>query len=119
MTRAHKLAMGVAMLCALHTNAAADPVPVAPFAHLHSPRLACRDEVPTDCIELRPGYYYDEPEWSLLDTEIRRLQTAETRLTAENKSLRDTASGWTPGWRTLLGAVVTGVALGVYLDHKL
>lgn len=123
-----KLAACVLIACALQAKVAADPVQAPPFTHLHSPRLACRnlieplpDTTPAapDCIQLRAGYYYDEPTWALMDIEHKQSQDAVTRLDAENKSLRESASGWQPGWKTLLGAVVTGVALGYYLDRKL
>ena len=38
-------------------------------------------------IELPPGVYVEEPDWIKLGVEVCRLQDAETRLTAENKSL--------------------------------
>jgi len=70
-------------------------------------------------LELPPGYFISEPDFDKLDTEFRRLQDQETRLEAENKSLKDSTSGWQPGWLTLAGAVVTGLALGWYAHDKL
>jgi len=50
------------------------------------------------------GLYVPEQDWSKLDLELRRLQEAETRLGAENKSLRRVASGER-------GAVIFGIGL--------
>lgn len=61
-----------------------------------------------------PGRFVDEPRWSLLDAELRRLQTVETRITAENAELRKTAKSWRPGWKILASTLIAGVALGAY-----
>lgn len=55
---------------------------------------------------------------SALDAEIRRLQELETRLVAENRSLRDSAKSWQPGWKTLLVTLATGISVGVYAGLK-
>lgn len=64
------------------------------------------------------GRFVDEPSWSMLDTELKRLQDAETRLTAENKSMRETTSGWQPGWISLSTALISGIALGAYVATR-
>jgi hypothetical protein len=62
----------------------------------------------------------EPPAWDKLDAETRRLQDAETRLTAENKSLRSQAgNGWRPGWKTLTTVFVVGTVLGAYGRSKL
>lgn len=66
------------------------------------------------CRRLPPGRFLDEPEWSKLDTEIRRLQETETRLKAENNVYKNAADGWSPGWKTLVGALGLGISIGVY-----
>lgn len=53
----------------------------------------------------------DGTSWQKLDTEVKRLQDEVTRKDAENKSLRNALSSWTPGWGTLV--VLTGLALAV------
>lgn len=55
--------------------------------------------------------------WSELDVEMMRLTEAETRLTAENKSLRKSADSfnWLP---VAIGAGV-GIVLGAYVGTKL
>lgn len=66
-------------------------------------------------LRLPPGYFVDEPAWTVLDGEIRRLQEAEVRLGAENKSLRKSASATPAGWGALVlvtGAIAGGVMLG-------
>lgn len=60
-------------------------------------------------ITLPPGYFLDEEAWQERDLEMRRLQEIETRLKAENKSLRESADF--PPWGYVLVGVV-GVALG-------
>lgn len=90
-----------------------------PHLRLTGDRQLCKPgekpDDPPECIVLPPGHYLDEPAWSLLDSEMRRLQTNETRLMAENNYFRKNTSGWQPGWKTiglsiLLGAV-TGIAV--------
>lgn len=98
------------------TRAAADP-PI---------HLQTSAEVKTDGgsqLRLPPGYFLDEPAWSALDTELRRLQDAETRLAAENTSLRASARTTTPtsppSWYVVVSTFATGVAVGWYVHSKL
>lgn len=110
----------------LAPSAAADPAPAetptlpapgrVPHLIMRAPRLLCKPaegDQPAVCRDVPAGRFLDEPAWQTLDTEIRRLQTAETRLTAENKSLRGSLSTWQPGWRTMLVTFVVGAAAGV------
>lgn len=61
-------------------------------------------------LTLPPGYFLDEQTWQERDLEMRRLQEQETRLVAENKSLRESADF--PPWASVaLGAL--GIAVGV------
>ncbi len=103
-------------------RAAGDPVDARlPLLTLPGPRTLCKPaELATDppvCRELPPGRFVDEPAWTALDLELRRLQTKEIRIDAENASLRASADGWQPGWRTLAVAFVTGVAGGFAVYH--
>lgn len=101
-------------------SVAADPVADAPSpAHFNSPRLACREADTTSCVRLPGGYWVNEDWWSAHDAEMHRLQDAETSLTAQNKSLRASASGWQPGWKTLAVTLATGIGVGFYLNSKL
>lgn len=70
-------------------------------------------------LHLPPGRYYRENVWATLDTELRRLQTQETRLTAENASLKAALGGWQPGWWTLLTVACGAGAAGWWLHGKL
>lgn len=72
-----------------------------------------REGEPERCRELPAGRFLAEPGWLALDAEMRRLQDAEVKLGAENVSLRKSATAWRPGWKTITGAVLVGVALGV------
>jgi hypothetical protein len=122
--RAHVVgAVTTAVLLVLGAHAAADPAPAPPAM---PPITYYKIDTPahltttggTD-LQLPPGYYLPEPAWDAMDAEMRRLQDAETRLTAENGSLKASASGWQPGWKTLLTVVVLGAAGGWYLHDKL
>lgn len=76
--------------------------------HLKSPSTL-RTEKGSE-LTLPPGYFLDEQTWQERDLELRRLQELETRLVAENKSLREDAA-FPPWMAVTFGAV--GVALGV------
>ncbi len=54
--------------------------------------------------------------WSELDAEMMRLQEVETRLKAENKSLRSSASDFP--WLPVAIGTSLGIAAGVYLGVK-
>jgi len=103
------------------TDSAFDPVDVTP--DLSKPvQLLSDSVVKTDggsVLHLPPGRYYRENVWVVLDTEIRRLQAQETRLTAENASLRTAVGGWQPGWWTLLTVACSAGAAGWWLHGKL
>lgn len=66
-------------------------------------------------LHLPPIYLMSEPQWEHLDAEVKRLQDAETRLTAENKVLQSSDSGPSIGWKMLISATVVGIAVGYYL----
>ena len=90
--------------------------PLAGFLHIVSPF-----HIKTDGgseLRLEPGYYLDATKFGRLDGELRRLQEREVRLAAENKSFRESAGGWSPGWKTLVGALIVGGATGWYLGQK-
>lgn len=96
----------------LATRAAADPAP--------SVRLRMRDDSTLTLksgrvLELPPGRFIEEVEFMRMEIEFKRLQDAETRLTAERDSLQKTTEGWRPGWVTLSLTLATGLAVGVYL----
>lgn len=79
-------------------------------------RLNSRAHVTTEGgtdLDLPPGWYVVPPDkWSALDLEMRRLQDAETRLTAENESLRGSTGG--AGFLLVVcGALAAGFAAGV------
>lgn len=102
-----------AIILVATSRAAADPV----HLHMRTPSTLTTESGNTR--QLPPGYFLDEETYGKLDTEVRRLQEQETRLVAENRSLRKTLSSWRPGWVVVMSAVVGGVALGVYAHSKL
>jgi hypothetical protein len=65
-------------------------------------------------LELPPGVFLPEADYEKLDVELRRLQDAETRLTAERDSYKS-SGGISWGW---IGAFVTGATLGYYLGGR-
>lgn len=106
----------VAATLLIAARAAADP---APTSHVH---IRSASSVHTDGgseARLPPGWFLDEASYAALDAEMRRLQDAEVRLTAENKSFRETAASWQPGWYTLAITLAGGAALGWYVHSKL
>lgn len=124
MTPRRRVVIVVAALVALTRSVAADPTPPAPplpaatnFLHVSVPWHLSTDSGTK--LDLPPSYVLDEPSYSKLDVEMKRLQDAETRLTAENKSLKTAVSGWQPGWYTLATVLVVGVGLGWYAHDKL
>src|SRR5574342_482848 len=105
-------AAAVALLVA--ASAAAEPavVPEDTPVQVHfSRRSEIRTEKGTE-LRLPPGYFFNEMAYDSVDLEMKRLQNAETRLTAENNSLRESDG---PGWGTVwlvAGALALGVAAG-------
>lgn len=89
----------------------------AGYLHLHTPAHITTDGGAD--FRLPAGYYLDEPNWGRLDAEVRRLQERETRLDAENKSLKTSMSAWQPGWIVLSSTLVVGIVTGIYLHTKI
>lgn len=58
------------------------------------------------------SHILDGTSFDNLETEHKRLQDQETRLAAENKSLRESLGGWRPGWITVVAVLVAGAAAG-------
>lgn len=69
--------------------------------------------------DLPPGRFLDELTWQALDAEMRRLQDAETRLTEQNRYMREKVEGWSPGWKTLAITLAAGLVLGAYGYSKI
>jgi len=116
-SRRFAAALALVLLLA-SAGAAADPEPT--HVATEEPRLLCVPPLAVDarCRDLPPGHFVDGATWSRLDAELRRAHDAETRLAAENKSLRGAVSGWQPGWKTLAVALAAGIAGGVYVHSK-
>lgn len=115
-------AVAIAVVAALAPRAAAEPESGTPVPKTGAVHLKTPSDVKTDggsVLRLPPGYFVDEPSWGKLDAEMKRAQDAETRLSAENVSLRKSASGFSFGWKSLSTVFVLGVAAGVYANRKL
>lgn len=107
-----RVTVAIVVALSLAHRAAAEPL-----VHLQTPSAVQTDGGST--LRLPPGYFLEEPMWRDLDAEQRRLQEAETRLKAENASLRKQAAAWQPGWYTLGTVLLVGVAAGYYVHDKL
>lgn len=113
MTRPVILALAVAgIVTLLAVPVAAEPLPeVIPVTE----PITLRSDGGAE-LRVPPGFYVPAPTWSALDEELKRLQTTETRLQAENKSLRASASDG-PGWATIILSVTAmgaGIGLGIW-----
>lgn len=111
-----KIAALAAALVTLSHDAAAEP---SPGEAGPTPAESFRFLTPARCVteggstvELAPGRYLPEPAWITLDTEVRRLQAVETRLVAENRSLRESARPRYGTTALVVGALVAGIAIG-------
>jgi hypothetical protein len=106
------VAAGVALAVMLvATRAAAEPE--API-HLTVPTTV--SDGAGNELKLAPGYFLTEDAWDALDLEVHRLQERETRLAAENESLRDSSSG--PSWWWIVSGVAAGAALGFWAGNR-
>ncbi len=101
------LLVGLAAVLAAR-DAAGEPT----IYHLKSPS-SLKTEKGSE-LKLPPGYFLDEEAWRQRDEEMKRLQEQETRLSAENLSLRKSARDDYPWLATgVVGAF--GVALGAFV----
>lgn len=92
----------------LSGGVAADPLPeVIPVTESVTLRADGGAE-----LRVPPGYYVPLDAWQALDAEIKRSQTAETRLSAENLSLRKSAESESCPWYLIAGAFALGITLG-------
>lgn len=115
--RGKALVLAVVILAALADQAHGDDYAPAPaFVHVKSPSRLETDKGTK--LRLPPSYILDEPSWSKLDTEHKQLEDDRTRLTAENKSLRESAAHWKPAWYWIASATIGGIAIG-WSVHKL
>ncbi len=122
MASPRKIAVVVVTLAALASRAAADPQPAPPPDLSHYVHLESRFHYKTDGGsegDLPPGFFLDEPTWAKVDTDVKAMQDLQTRLLAENASMKKTLAGWQPGWWTLGAALVSGVLLGWYAAKHL
>lgn len=108
--------LALVFVALMGANSAANPV--NPCSASDPCHLRMREEttvIKDDGTQYRfpPGHFYDDPTWQNLDAEVKRLQDQETRLKAENKSLRESFEGWSPGWFTVTIAILVGAGAGI------
>ncbi len=102
----------LALMVAVGAVIAARDASGDPIYHLKSPSTL-KTEKGSE-LKLPPGYFLDEQTWQDRDAEMKRLQEQETRLSAENLSLRKSARDDYPWLATgVVGAF--GVALGAFV----
>lgn len=113
-----RLAVITLLVLLASRDAAGEPAPSIAETKVQTigERKLCMPDM-VQCLTLPPGRFVDEDTWQRIDRETKRLQTAETRLDAENKSLRASAAGWQPGWKTLLSVAVLGAVGGAAAYH--
>lgn len=118
MSARQRYALAVAVAICLESRATAEPYEPKPgeTLHLKTPSTAKTDGG-TD-LRLPPGYFLDEKTHGALDVEMKRLQDVETRLNAENKSMRARLASWQPGLYVLGTALVVGFSAGFYIGRK-
>lgn len=112
--------LALSPLLSAGTAAAEPPVPVsatAPPCTVRRCRIEPASTLKTDGgSELRlPAdiTIFPRPARSELDAELRRLQNEETKLKAENASLRASAEELPFGWGTIIAVAAAAVAGGV------
>lgn len=65
-------------------------------------------------LRLPPGYFVPDVTWQRLDAEVVRLQNTETRLEAENRTLRETPPPTRQWWIGAGIGLVAGIVLGAW-----
>ncbi len=104
--RKHRLYVAAALATMLTAREAyGEPV----IYHFKSPSMLETDK--GSRLTLPPGYFLDEETWRERDEELRRLQALETRLVAENTSLRESQGDFP--WLAVGIAGGLGVVVGI------
>lgn len=65
-------------------------------------------------VNIEPGRYLPESDWERLEKDYKAMENDNTRLVAENKSYKGSQS--VLGWKSALGALLIGAALGYWKD---
>lgn len=116
--RGKALVLAVIFVAALAESAHGDDYQPAPPGLIHLKGPAKLETAKGLKLQLPASYIFDEPTYEKLDTEHKQLETDKVRLTAENKSLRESAAHWKPAWYWIASATVAGIAIG-WSAHKL
>lgn len=103
--RRHRLVIASALLVLAAREAHGD------IYHIKSPSTL-KTEKGSE-LKLPPGYFLDEKTWQERDLELKQKQESETRLKAENKSLRKSATEYPWLATGFVGAF--GVAVGIFI----
>ena len=92
--------------------------PLCDSTCLHHKKPAKLTTESGNVFDLPPGYTIPEEKYNSLDAELKRLQDTETRLTAENTSLRKSARS-SVGWVGVVSAIGLGLTVGVLVGKAL
>jgi hypothetical protein len=115
--------MTVVALAALASRAAADapkPAPPPDLAHyVHFESAFHYKSQGGSEGDLGSGYYVDDTTWKKIDADVKATQDLQTRLLAENASMRKTLASWQPGWYVLAVAAISGITLGWVAAKKI
>lgn len=110
MRRHRAFAIAAAFVVTAPSPAGADPADPGVALNIKTPSTLKTDGGTE--LRLPPGIFLNLDSWAMLETETKRLQDAETRLTAENASLRKSASGASFGWYVVGAALAVGLVTG-------
>lgn len=99
-----RIVLGAAVIVALMSNEASGD----PIYHIKSPSVITTEKGSE--LKLPPGYFMDEPTFKDLDLRLKTLEENDTRLRAENQSLRKTADEIP--WKVIGSAIAFGVLVG-------
>ncbi len=118
MTGRVKAAIVVGVLVALAPRVSAEPtVEQMPSAHLWMRSAPGQLQISERLFLIPQGsHVLTEEYWLGLETEKKRLQEQEIRLTAENQSYQDSADE--VPWRIIALGVAVGLVTGVYIGTK-
>lgn len=113
--RRRLIAWLVGLTCLVGRVASADPDPTTVVHVVESFHVTLDSNGASE--HFSPSFVVPDLVWSQVDAEMKRLQDAETNLTAQNKSLATSVSSGSVWWKVALagGALIAGALTEHYL----